>query len=207
MEVARLANGNEVMYFTATSENAVYTVEMLPDNKAMVRVLVSGATPKNVGFAPTTGGLNSPDNLAQDALGNNYVIEDAPNSSSTGGDIWFVRDADNDGSAESLDHFMSIRVEGSEATGMIFNPLRPTQFVVNVQHPNSTNLAKYPNGFGDAMWQFDVAGTERTFVRKLRQAGLQQAFGNLGGTLRCKKAMIEQMRADDVRRDPDPEAL
>lgn len=158
MEVGKLQNGHAVIYFAATSEQTIYSVEELPrrygKNKARVRVFASeDATAKNVGHAPTTGVLNSPDNLAQDALGNIYIIEDAPNSSDTGGDIWFARDVDNDDVAESLDHFMSIRVDGSEATGMIFNPARPTRFVAAVQHPDSTNIL---GGTGDALWAFNL---------------------------------------------------
>lgn len=193
MEVAMLPNGNEIFYVAMTSENAIYSFEILNNRRVKVGVLADGNTPKNVGYAPTTGVLNSPDNLAQDALGNIYIIEDAPNSSSVGGDIWFVRDADNDGVAESLDHFMSIQASGSEATGMIFNPKKPTQFVVSVQHPSSTDLANVPDGFGDAVWQFDLktivppvcnkdenrsvvkTGTcaviGRSFVKMLREAG------------------------------------
>jgi hypothetical protein len=51
---------------------------------------------------------------------------------------------------------MSIQVDGSEATGMIFNPVNPTEFVVAVQHPDSTNLDNVPEGFGDAVWKFDL---------------------------------------------------
>jgi len=158
MEVAKLPNGNEILYITATSENTIYSVEILDEATAMVGILADGSTPTNVGFPATTGFLNSPDNLAQDALGNIYIIEDAPNGSDVGGDIWFARDADNDGVAESLDHFMSIQVDGSEATGMIFNPVNPTEFVVAVQHPDSTNLDNVPEGFGDAVWKFDLTG-------------------------------------------------
>ena len=157
MEVGTLANGNEVLYVAVTSENAIYAIEILDDRRAHVRIFADGNTPKNVDYPATTGRLNSPDNLAQDALGNIYIIEDAPNSSDVGGDIWFVRDIDNDGVAESLDHFLSIQVDGSEATGMIFNPKIPTEFVVAVQHPDSTDLANVPDGFGDAVWLFDVA--------------------------------------------------
>ncbi len=197
MEIGRLANGNEVMYFTATSETTVYSVEMLDDESAFVRVFASFDTPTNVGFEATTGVLNSPDNLAQDALGNIYVIEDAPNGSSTGGDIWFARDTDNDGVAESLDHFLSIRVAGSEATGMEFNPIRATEFVVNVQHPASTNLEEVPNGFGDAMWRFSVRGAEdRRFVRKLRWAGFGDFIAGLPEFARCSAAMRDQMASN-----------
>ena len=157
IEVGTLANGNEVLYFTATSEATVYSVEMTGDNTAEVRVFASeSATPKNVGYTATTGVINSPDNLAQDAFGNIYIIEDAPNGGDVGGDIWFVRDTDNDGVAESVDHFMSIQVNGAEATGMIFNPANPTQFVVSVQHPRSTDLDTVEGGQGDALWAFDI---------------------------------------------------
>lgn len=156
-EIAQLANGNEILYFAATSEAAVYSVEMIGRDKAIVRLFLSETdTPKNVGFPATTGVLNAPDNLAQDALGNIYVIEDAPNGSDVGGDIWFARDIDSDGVAESLDHFMSIQVSGAEATGMAFDPVNPTRFVVAVQHPSSTNLDAVPDGRGDALWAFDL---------------------------------------------------
>lgn len=156
-EIGTLANGNEVLYFAATSERTIYSVEITGASTAMVRVFADESnTPKNLGFLPTTGVINSPDNLAQDALGNIYIIEDAPNSSDVGGDIWFVRDVDNDGVAESVDHFLSIQVDGAEATGMIFNPAKPTEFVVAVQHPDSTDLTEVPNGFGDALWKFDI---------------------------------------------------
>lgn len=158
MEVGQLGNGNAVIYFTATSELTVYSIEELGNHEAMVRVFASdSATPKNLGFPGTTGSLNSPDNLAQDALGNIFVIEDAPNSSDTGGDIWFARDVDGDGVAESMDHFMSIRVDGAEATGMIFNPVKPTRFVAAVQHPDSTDI---PGGTGDALWSFNLRNLE-----------------------------------------------
>jgi hypothetical protein len=157
MEVGRLANGREVLYVAVTSENSVYSIEMLSGTKAIVRVAASEAdTPKNLGFPATTGRVNSPDNLAQDALGNIYVIEDAPNGDNVGGDIWFMRDANSDGVAESFDHFMSVQVDGAEATGMIFNPRKPTEFVVAVQHPDSTNNVTVPAGFGDAVWAFDL---------------------------------------------------
>lgn len=158
VEVGFLGNGNEVVYFAATSEDAVYAIEALDDTKAMVRSAVSAATAKNAGYATTTGTLSDPDNLAQDALGNIYVIEDKPNGDAVGGDVWFLRDTNSDGVAESLDHFLSLQVRGAEATGMIFNPAKPTQFILNVQHPESTDLAKVANGLGDATWLFDLAG-------------------------------------------------
>jgi hypothetical protein len=195
MTIGRLANGNEVLYVAATSEARVYAIEILDEaqgrhkgkchgkgndreatGKALVRTFVSNDSPKNLGFAATTGVLNSPDNLAMDAAGNVYVIEDAPNGSSTGGDIWFVRDTNNDGLAESLDHFMSIRVGGSEATGMIFNPANPLEFVVAVQHPSSTDLAKVPEGLGDAVWSFNLGNVpNKSYLKALKKG---KAFTN-----------------------------
>ena len=170
------ANGYEMLYFTATSENSVYSVEETPAGP-YVRVFAGPETPKNLGFETTTAGLNSPDNLAIDSLGNVYIIEDSPNTTTigaAGGDIWFARDTDNDGVAESIDHFLSLQVPGSEHTGMIFNPEDPTKFVVAIQHPQSTLLSDQDNdqsdsledsdgvrsseGAGDAIWEFDVAG-------------------------------------------------
>lgn len=182
MMVSRLANGNEVLYVTITSENKVISIEILNTNKgvhkagqAIVRTFCSNTgTPKNVGFDSTTGTLTNPDNLAMDSLGNIYVIEDNPNSSSVGGDIWMARDVDNNGVAESLDHFLSLRVNGSEATGMIFNPAVPTEFHVCVQHPSSTDLVAVPNGFGDAVWTFNLANIpNQDFVRALKRGRLR----------------------------------
>lgn len=180
MSVSRSNNGNEILYVATTSENAVISIEILderprnkpvaPTGKAIVRTMVSNASPKNLGFASTTGTLNSPDNIALDSQGNVYVIEDAPNGSSTGGDIWFIRDKNNDGVAESLDHFMSIRVSGSEATGMIFNPGNPLEYAVAVQHPLSTDLVAVPNGLGDAVWMFNLENIpNQGFVKSLEK--------------------------------------
>jgi len=157
MSIGLLPNGNEMLYITTTSDHTVISIEQLPNNKANVRLFASRNTPKNVGFEPTTGRLDSPDNLAIDTLGNVYIIEDSPNDSNVGGDIWFARDMNNDGVAESLDHFLSIQVDGSEATGMVFHPTDASRFVVAVQHPDSTDLSKVPGGFGDAVWEFDLA--------------------------------------------------
>jgi secreted PhoX family phosphatase len=121
----------------------------------MVRLTASEVgTPKNLGYPATTGKVDSPDNLAQDALGNIYVVEDAPNGGSVGGDVWFIRDVNGDGVAESLDHFMSLQVNGAESTGMIFNPTKPTEFIMAVQHPTTTNTAGQQ---GDALWVFDLS--------------------------------------------------
>jgi len=153
VEVGYLANGNEVLYFNATSEHAVYSIEELSSGAAMVRLAASTSTPRNLGYAATTAQLDSPDNLAQDALGNIYIVEDKPDPMVAGDDVWFMRDTDGDGVAESIDHFMSLQVKGAESTGMIFNPAKPTQFIINVQHPESTGVN---GGQGDSTWLYDL---------------------------------------------------
>jgi len=182
IEVGRTKNGHDVVYFTATEELAVYSVEELGRGKAMVRLAVDESFAKNVGYAPTTGHLTSPDNLAQDALGNIYVIEDWPNGDNRGGDIWLLRDTDTDGVAESLDHFLSLQVKGAENTGMIFRPNHPTQFIVNVQHPESTG--DEVDGMGDATWLIDIRGV----VPPPCVDGNDNDYGGHDGIKTCSKA-------------------
>ncbi|MCG7897931.1 MAG: hypothetical protein JAY85_05685, partial [Candidatus Thiodiazotropha weberae] len=48
---------------------------------------------------------------------------------------------------------------------------KPTEFVVAVQHPESTNLDTTLDGLGDAVWQFNLDDDEyRKFVSKLEKA-------------------------------------
>lgn len=157
MDFNRLASGNECIYFTATSENTVYSIELTGGNTATVRTFcnfdtINLATGLDVNPAqndpytsPGSGTVfSAPDNLAADAFGNIYVIEDGePN----GGDVWKCIDADKDGVAEAMGLFVSLGISGSEPTGMIFDPANPYRFIVNVQHPASGN---------DATWAFDT---------------------------------------------------
>jgi secreted PhoX family phosphatase len=65
---------------------------------------------------------------------------------------------------------LSLRVNGSEATGMIFNPADPTEFHMCIQHPSSTNLGAVPNGMGDAVWTFNLANIpNQEFVKSLKR--------------------------------------
>lgn len=153
IEVGYLGNRHEALYFNATGTRSVYSVEELGNNNAYVRLAADNSTPKNKGYAATSGSLNDIDNMAQDALGNIYLVEDWPNSKNYGGNVWLLRDTNNDGVAESLDHFMSLQVKGAENTGMIFRPDHPTQFIISVQHPESTGVQ---GGMGDAVWLLDI---------------------------------------------------
>jgi secreted PhoX family phosphatase len=151
-------SGEEQLFFTATSEYAIYLVRLEGDIDVSVEVAASDATPKNVGYAETTATLRDPDRLEIDPWGNLYVVEDKPNGDIIGGDIWYFRDDDMDGVAESLDQIACNRVSGSESSGMVWSKKNNDQFsfYVTLQHPASTDLANYPQGFGDAIWKLTM---------------------------------------------------
>lgn len=157
MDINVLASGNDCLYVTTTSENRVISIELTGATTATVRAFcdfntINRATGADVNplqndpyTAPGAGTVfASPDNLAVDAYGSVYVIEDGePN----GGDIWKCHDANKDGVAESLGLFLSLGISGSEPSGMIFDPSNPDRFIVNIQHPASGN---------DATWAFET---------------------------------------------------
>jgi hypothetical protein len=139
-----LANGNEVVYFTATSEDAVYGIELVGETSAIVRVFVDRDT---IDLATGTGvgtPFNNPDNLATGADGSIYVIEDQEVPVS---DIWKVFDANKDGVAESVGRWLSLGIPGAEPTGLEQDPNDPNRFILTIQHPDSGN---------DALWEIRV---------------------------------------------------
>lgn len=146
LEIGTISGGNEVLYFATTSENVVYGVELLSATTADVFESVNSyVTPDTIGNSPVgegandaSYGLDDPDNLAFDADGNLFVIEDENPS-----DIWMATDSNNDGVAESVALFASLGPFGSEGTGFIADPNDPNRFYVNIQHPSSGN---------DALW-------------------------------------------------------
>ncbi|HEX5050629.1 MAG TPA: alkaline phosphatase PhoX [Planctomycetota bacterium] len=157
MDLNRLANGNQCIYFAATSENTIYSIELTGASTAIVRHFVdydtinlaTGTDVNPLQNDPYTSAgpgtvFDAPDNISSDAFGNIYIVEDGePN----GGDIWKATDANRDGVAEAIGIFVSLGITGSEPTGMIWHPTDPYRFLVNVQHPASGN---------DATWVFDT---------------------------------------------------
>jgi secreted PhoX family phosphatase len=77
---------------------------------------------------------SNPDNLAIDAAGNIYVIEDQDGGKA---DIWLLKDANKDGVAESVGKWASLSTTGAEPTGLYFSKSNPNVAYVNVQHPTS----------------------------------------------------------------------
>ena len=144
MVISTDKNGREVLYFTATSENAVYTVTLLSKTTADVKVFCDRSTVNIATGLPVGTALSSPDNLGIDADGKIYVVEDqAPNTA----DIWQAVDLDNDGVAEYLALWLSLGATGAEPTGLFFSPNVQTRAIVAIQHPSSTNDALFEINF------------------------------------------------------------
>ncbi|MCB9333738.1 MAG: esterase-like activity of phytase family protein [Lewinellaceae bacterium] len=141
------------LYCAITSENTVLSIELLNPATAMVRAFATQNTTDAVTGAAAGNELRNPDNLASDAAGTLYIIED-----NNPGDIWKAVDADKDGVAESIARWASLGVDGSEPTGLIATN-QPNTFIVSIQHPTSEN---------DALWRIHsvdsikVPSTEKT---------------------------------------------
>lgn len=131
LQIQTLANGDQVMYVATTTTNEVYAINLANDTIGVFvnRDTINAATGLGVGSA-----LTSPDNLAIDAWGNIYIIEDQPGGSA---DIWFATDSDRNGVAESISRWASMSTVGAEPTGLYFDPFNPQRAWVNVQHPTS----------------------------------------------------------------------
>ena len=138
--VIAMRGGVEVLYFTATSEDAVYAVALNGDT-AEVKVFVDRST-IDVATGEAVGTpFNNPDNLAIDADGHIYVIEDQEPASA---DVWQAIDDDGDLVADRIGRWLTHGVPGAEPTGLTFDPNVPNRAIISIQHPASGN---------DALWQ------------------------------------------------------
>ena len=163
-------NGKEVLYFTATSENAVYAVVLLDQTTADVKVFCDRNTIDIATGLPVGGNFTSPDNLAIDFEGTIYVIEDqAPPVS----DIWQAVDTDNNGVADYVARWLSNGVAGSEPTGLFFSPNTLTRAIVSVQHPSSGNDAIYEINFGSPAPPQNIPILTSSTTLKISKSGLQ----------------------------------
>jgi len=131
-------NGRQYLYVTTTTTNQVYRLD-LKNQKISVfadRSTINLATGVAVGSA-----LANVDNLAIDADGHVYIVEDF--AGGEGDDIWLPRDLNNDGDltdpGEGLGRWASNGTVGSEFTGLYFDPFDKRRAWVNIQHPDSGN--------------------------------------------------------------------
>ncbi|MEW5770923.1 MAG: alkaline phosphatase PhoX [Pseudomonadota bacterium] len=141
LQLQTLADGTEFLYFTTTdSDNdgnkangrgRVYSMKLdtLEVKLAADNTFIDMATGAAVG---TT--WSNPDNLAIDAEGNIYAVEDQDGGIE---DIWFLKDTDKDGVADAVGKWASLTTTGAESTGLYFDKNDPNVAYVNVQHPDS----------------------------------------------------------------------
>lgn len=133
IEIKTLADGSEVLIVAMTTTDNMHTIN-LSTNEVKVfadRNTIDAATGLAVGSV-----FNNLDNVAVDAAGNIYGIED---ESGGRANIWMATDADNDGVAETVAVWATLATEGAEPTGLFFDLANPNIAYVNVQHPSSGN--------------------------------------------------------------------
>jgi len=172
LEIKTLPNGTQQIYFTTTdSDNdanasngrgRVYSL-----NLANTTVkLAADNTTKNMATGNAVGAAwSNPDNLAIDAAGNIYIVEDQDGGKA---DIWFLQDVDGDGIGDAVGRWASLATPGAEPTGLYFDPFDPNVAYVNVQHPNSgddqlirINAVPEPGALALALTAFGLLGVAR----------------------------------------------
>ena len=119
----------QVLYVANTSEDRVIAVDL---NKGVVTSFVeAGVNTPVENHSTQATGFNNPDNLAKGPDGRLWVVED--NSYS---DIWVAGpDSDQDGAADEVELFASLKDTGAEGSGIYFGT-DPKSLLVNVQHPD-----------------------------------------------------------------------
>lgn len=139
MEIATLGNGDEFLAFTATGTHQIFGLDL---TTGMMSVFADRNTIDLATGLPVGTNLASPDNMAVDADGNLYIVEDqaAPKA-----DIWRAVDLNHDGdlldAGEGLSRWIGLQTAGAEPTGLFFSLADPNVAYVNVQHPSSGNDA------------------------------------------------------------------
>jgi hypothetical protein len=157
LQIKTLADGSEQMFFAATTTDNVYTVNLTSGEVTVFadRNTINAATGAAVGTA-----FNNTDNLAIDAAGNIYIIEDDGNGNAN---IWMATDANNDGVADSVAVWATVATQGAEPTGLYFDKFNPNVAYVNIQHPSSGN---------DVLLQITAVPEPETYAMFLAGLGL-----------------------------------
>ncbi len=138
------ANGSQRIYFTTTDSDSngntadgrsrIYSFDV---NTAEVKLFADASTIDLATGLAVGGGLRNADNLAIDANGNMYIIEDRDGA--VDDDIWFAKDINKDGdlldAGEGIARWASNGTPGSEFTGLYFDKFNPNVAYVHIQHP------------------------------------------------------------------------
>ncbi len=141
MEIQTI-NGQQRLYFatTDTANNGgigrVYTLNI---TTGQINLFADASTIDLATGLPVGAGWRNPDNIAIDAEGHIYIVEDR--NGGVDDDIWFARDLNFDGdlldAGEGIARWVSNGTQGSEFTGLYFDKFNPNVAYVNIQHPNS----------------------------------------------------------------------
>ena len=131
MEIKTFKNRRQVLYVATTTNNKVFAIDL---RRTRVELAVSRDTTDMATGDPVGMAFTSPDNIAIDAEGNIYIVEDQPGGVE---DIWFLKDRNNDGVAEAIGKWASLSTAGAESTGLYFDLFNPNVAYINVQHPDS----------------------------------------------------------------------
>lgn len=154
MEIETLANGDQILYVATTTNHKVFALDLAHSE---IDLFAGRATVDAVTGLPVGNVFTNPDNLAIGPDGTMYIIEDQDGGIAN---IWKVTDVDNDGVAESMEVFATLRTNDAEPTGMFFHA---GKIYVNVQHPGSGN---------DVLVEISPAPEPETYAMMLAGLGM-----------------------------------
>jgi uncharacterized protein len=131
IEIRTLKDASQMLFVATTAHHKVFSIDL---RNNMVRLFASRDTRDMATGQPVGNAFTNPDNLAIDADGNIYIVEDQPGGIE---DIWFAQDENHDGVAEAIGKWASLSTIGAESSGLYFDKFKPNVAYVNVQHPHS----------------------------------------------------------------------
>ncbi|MGK2912940.1 MAG: alkaline phosphatase PhoX [Porticoccaceae bacterium] len=132
MEIQTLGEaGRQLLYVATTTNHKVFAIDL---SKRKVKLFADRNTIDEGTGAAVGNTFANPDNLAVDADGNMYIVEDQPGGVE---DVWLAKDKNRDGVAESIGKWASLSTVGAESTGLYFDKFQPNVAYINVQHPDS----------------------------------------------------------------------
>lgn len=181
LEIQNLANGDQLLYFATTdSDNdanasngrgRVYSFNLTTLD---VKLFADSHTLDLATGSAAGGAYKNPDNIAIDAAGNVYIVEDQDGGVE---DVWMAVDANKDGVAESISKWISLTTAGAESTGLYFDKFDPNKAYINVQHPadgidRTIMLTAAPVPVPNALWLFGSAMIGFMSIARRRQSSV-----------------------------------